>query len=960
MRKCFSLLFLFFISNVLSQENEYFIDAKFNADNRTIEIYQTIDFTNTTSNNLNYIILNDWAHSYSNPSTPLGKRLSEDFTLNFQRSTKNQRGLTTIYSMQSKSTILSYNRLEDNVDLIKVNLANVLKPNEKITITIDYKIKIPISDFTGYGIDKNGNINLSEWFITLAKIIDDNWLIESNLDLNDISLDPSFYKFKITFPSKFELISDFEIDTINNSDTYNILTSKKEKRIYNPIIISKNRYFEIFKINNNTVITDIDNISNKKTDSLIFKVISYVDKKTGNKILSRPSAKDSVNFKFILNKTINYVESKLGSYPINNIVLSKFDQNKDPIYGLNNIPEFLNPFERSFIQEFSVLKRIISVYLNNLYPIHKRKNYWQIKVIEVFLLIDYIENYYPELNLIGKFSKLSIIKNREYSKFKFNDQYRLFDNIISSRNISQSIDYPLDSLTMINHKVINPYKYGLALKMLDDYLGNKNVMKSIYEFSINNKLISSNRTFIDLLYDNNKGKISWFKDYLNYNNSIDFSIKKVGSKENNHKFLIKNNSLISLPLKITLKDQNNKTENKWLNKFKNDTILNVNSNSKIIINSEKYFSEFNFSNNYSSTSKMKKKTKFVLFRDFDNNLNNQVYYIPIFDYNLYDGLMPGVSFSNSTPIKRPFTYKIEPSYSTKQKEFLGNMNLKYTDYNTNKNNSLYSINYFLGASTFHYKDDLSYNTFFPSVVLAFRDKDLRSNYRQILSMRYISVFREENSNSVEYPNYNILNFKYITANSSVEKAFNFKTDIQINKDFIKSSVTFNFRNYYKTNRQYNVRFFAGKFLKNNTKDDYFSFSSFRARDYLFSTNLLGRSENSGFYSQQYIGSEGGFKSKINYEYANDFIISLNSGITVWQWIEGYSGIAAIKNLNEDLIFQYESGIRLNLFTDYFELYFPVYSSLGNELNQTNYLTKIRFKISLDPDTLSSLFTRRWF
>jgi len=960
MRKCFSLLFLFFISNVLSQENEYFIDAKFNADNRTIEIYQTIDFTNTTSNNLNYIILNDWAHSYSNPSTPLGKRLSEDFTLNFQRSTKNQRGLTTIYSMQSKSTILSYNRLEDNVDLIKVNLANVLKPNEKITITIDYKIKIPISDFTGYGIDKNGNINLSEWFITLAKIIDDNWLIESNLDLNDISLDPSFYKFKITFPSKFELISDFEIDTINNSDTYNILTSKKEKRIYNPIIISKNRYFEIFKINNNTVITDLDNISNKKTDSLIFKVISYVDKKTGNKILSRPSAKDSVNFKFILNKTINYVESKLGSYPINNIVLSKFDQNKDPIYGLNNIPEFLNPFERSFIQEFSVLKRIISIYLNNLYPIHKRKNYWQIKGIEVFLLIDYIENYYPELNLIGKFSKLSIIKNREYSKFKFNDQYRLFDNIISSRNISQSIDYPLDSLTMINHKVINPYKSGLALKMLDDYLGNKNVMKSIYEFSINNKLISSNRTFIDLLYDNNKGKISWFKDYLNYNNSIDFSIKKVGSKENNHKFLIKNNSLISLPLKITLKDQNNKTENKWLNKFKNDTILNVNSNSKIIINSEKYFSEFNFSNNYSSTSKMKKKTKFVLFRDFDNNLNNQVYYIPIFDYNLYDGLMPGVSFSNSTPIKRPFTYKIEPSYSTKQKEFLGNMNLKYTDYNTNKNNSLYSINYFLGASTFHYKDDLSYNTFFPSVVLAFRDKDLRSNYRQILSMRYISVFREENSNSVEYPNYNILNFKYITANSSVEKAFNFKTDIQINKDFIKSSVTFNFRNYYKTNRQYNVRFFAGKFLKNNTKDDYFSFSSFRARDYLFSTNLLGRSENSGFYSQQYIGSEGGFKSKINYEYANDFIISLNSGITVWQWIEGYSGIAAIKNLNEDLIFQYESGIRLNLFTDYFELYFPVYSSLGNELNQTNYLTKIRFKISLDPDTLSSLFTRRWF
>ena len=156
-------------------------------------------------------------------------------------------------------------------------------------------------------------------------------------------------------------------------------------------------------------------------------------------------------------------------------MLSKFNQDNDPVYGLNKIPELLNPFEKSFLQEFSVLKLIISSYLNNLYPIHKRKNNWQIKGIEVFLLIDYIEEYYPDLKLIGKLSKLSVIKNREYSKFKFNDQYRLFDNIISSRNISQPIDSHIDSLTMINHKVINPYKSGLALKMVDDFLGNKKV-----------------------------------------------------------------------------------------------------------------------------------------------------------------------------------------------------------------------------------------------------------------------------------------------------------------------------------------------------------------------------------------------------------------------------------------------------------------------------------------------------
>ena len=204
------------------------------------------------------------------------------------------------------------------------------------------------------------------------------------------------------------------------------------------------------------------------------------------------------------------------------MVLSKFNQDKDPVYGLNKIPELLNPFDKTFIQEFSVLKLVISSYLNNLYPIHKRKNYWQLKGIEVFLLIDYIEKYYPELNLIGKFSKLSIIKNREYSKFKFNDQYRIFDNIITSRNISKPIDSPIDSLTMINHKVINPYKSGLALKMVDDFIGDQNVLKSIYEFSIDNKLISSDKTFIDVFYKNNGEKIAWFINYLKYDNIIDF------------------------------------------------------------------------------------------------------------------------------------------------------------------------------------------------------------------------------------------------------------------------------------------------------------------------------------------------------------------------------------------------------------------------------------------------------
>lgn len=75
-----------------------------------------------------------------------------------------------------------------------------LKPKEKTVINIKYEIKIPINDFTGFGIDKNGSIILSEWFLTLSKIKNNTWTNYSNLDLDDISLDPAYYTFSISFP----------------------------------------------------------------------------------------------------------------------------------------------------------------------------------------------------------------------------------------------------------------------------------------------------------------------------------------------------------------------------------------------------------------------------------------------------------------------------------------------------------------------------------------------------------------------------------------------------------------------------------------------------------------------------------------------------------------------------------------------------------------------------------------
>ena len=149
-------------------------------------------------------------------------------------------------------------------------------------------------------------------------------------------------------------------------------------------------------------------------------------------------------------------------------------------------------------------------------------------------------------------------------------------------------------------------------------------------------------------------------------------------------------------------------------------------------------------------------------------------------------------------------------------------------------------------------------------------------------------------------------------------------------------------------------------MRNKTSSDFFSFALDRPTDYMFDLGYLGRSESSGITSQQIIIAEGGFKSTFDDQFANDWIVTTNASFNLWRWIELYGDIGVVSDKGGPAKFIYDSGIRLNLVTDYFELYLPLYSNNGWEISQPEYDKAIRFVVTVSPRTLTGLFTRRWF
>ena len=346
-------------------------------------------------------------------------------------------------------------------------------------------------------------------------------------------------------------------------------------------------------------------------------------------------------------------------------------------------------------------------------------------------------------------------------------------------------------------------------------------------------------------------------------------------------------------------------------------------------------------------------------KDVEDPKKNQIMYVPTIGYNYYDGLIPGIRLHNKSLLERPFSFNVNPTFSTKTNNISGSTAFTYNQYN--RNSTLFLTKYNLSFSQFHYAPDAYYQKFNPSVSFRFRQDDFRENIQKYLLFRYNLVDREKSAyvdNTSE--NYGVFDIKYTFIQSELTNQLSHSFDLQLSDKFGKIEAEIEYRKLFNSNRSINIRFYTGLFLSNRTNSDFFSFGLDRPTDYMFDYNFLGRSESTGLLSQQFIMAEGGFKSKFETRYSNQFISTVNAGFNVWNWVEIYGDAGLIKNKFEKTRFLYDSGIRLNLVTNYFELYLPVYSSNGFEIQQPKYSEKIRFVFTFSPQTLINLFTRKWF
>lgn len=910
-----------------------------NVEHKTLTIQQELVFFNQSEDTLRTIVLNDWNNAYSTKTSPLAKRFSDEFYRGFHLAKDEERGSTNnLRILDADKKILNWERTQKNLDYITVDLGKQVLPKEKITLFLTYTTKIPRDEFTKYGYNNDGSFNLKNWFLTPARFENHAFIRSSNNNLDDIANGVSDFEIELQIPKNLEVTSDLNSAVSSKNDSLSTYKLTGTNRTDFSLFLEPKSSFHSYK---NSAVEIVNNLENSKLDE-IEKAI----------VIDRVSA---------------FVNDFIGKYPHEKITVSQVDYDRNPFYGLNQLPSFISPFSDEFIYEIQFLKTYLNNYLKNSLRLDPRKDNWIYDGIQVYAMMRYIEEHHPEAKMFGSLSKLRLLKSYNLVNLDFNEQYSYFYMLMARKNLDQPLGNPKNSLIKFNEQIASKYRAGLSLIYLDDYLQNNSVPKSIRQFYVQNKTEQvGGNDFENTLKSNTDKDINWFfNTIINSRKIIDYKLSNVSETKDSVQFSIKNKTDVSIPIPVYGIRKGEIVFKKWLDTTEEDSLFTLERKNadKIVLNYKNEVPEYNLRNNWKKLEGFfpnNRPLKFVFMKDLEDSYYNQILYVPTLTYNLYDGISPGMRLHNKTILDKPFTFDLNPSYSTTSRTLSGGASFVINQ--NHRDSNWFHIRYSLSSSYFHYAPDANYLKINPMIQLRIREENYRDNRKQLLMFRQVLVNREKSNfvtnNSSD--NYSVFNAKYINTRTEVTNHLSFMADLQMASKFGKITGEIEYRKLFNNNRQFNLRLYAGSFLYNTTNSDFFSFALDRPSDYLFDYDYYGRSESTGFYSQQFIMAEGGFKSKLDTPFANHWLTTLNASYSIWNWIEVYGDVGFIKNKHQKEEFAYDSGIRLNLITNYFELYFPVYANNSWEISKTNYEEKIRFVVTFSPKTLINLFNRKWF
>ena len=90
-----------------------------------------------------------------------------------------------------------------------------------------------------------------------------------------------------------------------------------------------------------------------------------------------------------------------------------------------------------------------------------RRDHWIIGGLQTYLMIKYIEKYYPEEKYLGSVGGFKLMKAYTLADIDFKESFWMYYEFMERANLHQSDLLPKDELVKFNEKIGSPYHVGI-------------------------------------------------------------------------------------------------------------------------------------------------------------------------------------------------------------------------------------------------------------------------------------------------------------------------------------------------------------------------------------------------------------------------------------------------------------------------------------------------------------------
>ncbi|MEO6134985.1 MAG: M1 family metallopeptidase [Ginsengibacter sp.] len=430
-------------SNYFQQEVNYKIDVTLNDVDKTLDGFETIDYTNRSPDTLFYIWFHLWPNAYKNDRTAFSEQLLQLGRTDFYFSEEEQRGYINRLDFKVNNISAQLENHNLYIDVAKLILPSPIAPGETIKITTPFHVKIPFNFSRGGYVDDTYQV--TQWYPKPAVYDNKGWHPMPYLDQGEFYSEFGNYTVDISFPSKYKVAATGKLQ---NTKTNN---SRSTTHTY-----VQNNVHDFAWFANKDFIVKEDTL--RLASGRIIEVKAYYTPE-GKQVW-----KKSISF---LKDAITTRSKWLGEYPYDVVSAVEATMGFDGGMEYPTITS-ISPMPDEQSLDLVIEHEVGHNWNYGILATNERDHPWMDEGINT-----YFDNRYTQLKYGTEITAAKGFIEKKLPEDPFNFAYR----IAIAEKKDQPIETKAADFSPANSAVIAYYKTGLWMQKIETYLG-KNLFDS--------------------------------------------------------------------------------------------------------------------------------------------------------------------------------------------------------------------------------------------------------------------------------------------------------------------------------------------------------------------------------------------------------------------------------------------------------------------------------------------------